>query len=158
MSNVASAPKSPRYRDIVDMLFAERRVEQQYPIVTMTMPSLQELADKLSSRVSWLRPVTLILAEDPDESHDQKVRSIFSDSCSPGRVPKATIVQEVLDMSTPCIDAQPDIYFFDRRFLTVGVLLHELAHLHPPFYDHGDDFVKAKMALCWEFERMRWGV
>jgi len=38
------------------------------------------------------------------------------------------------------IYGQSRIYFFDKRFLSVGTLLHEMAHLHPPFDNHGKRF------------------
>ena len=155
--STAGLVNSQRYRDVVGMLFAARKMEQPYPFIMMDLDSLQVLADELCGLVSWARPVRLVLVEDPDESEDQAVISTLLGSFRPWNIPKACLSQEVFDWSEPCLDVMPIVYFFDRRFLSVGVLLHELAHLSPPFNcDHGSEFMRAKSEIVWAFEQKRW--
>lgn len=146
------------YKDTVDKIFEKGQQYFESPHIPASLHELQVLSDELCSCVPWVVPVSLVLIERPDECDIQAVRNIIDNNFTINRIPQAMIDTEVEPMSEQwVVCGTPIIYFFDRRFLSVGTLLHELAHLRSPFSNHGERFRSAHEELisAWNLLRDR---
>ena len=144
------------YQDTVDKIFEENEQYFERPFVPASLHQLQVLSDKLCSCVAWVTPVTVKLAECPDDCGIQLVENFIKDKFTINTIPQAMIDMEVdYKYQSGCeqgvVYGTSVIYFFDKRFLSVGTLLHELAHLHPPFNNHGKRFKLAHAELVDKF-------
>lgn len=143
------------YREEVARAFALGKNKQEYPHIYAPLGKLQFLADAISDKVEWVKPVYLRLT-DPDCYADPEVSITMKEHFRPlqngsANIPCAMISFEIIYEGWIC--DQPVVHFFDARFLTVGVLLHELAHLHPSaHFDHGPGFRDAhdRLVRMWD--------
>lgn len=150
------------YSETVMFLEKSGKLEYPQPYIPAPLVKLQFLADAIADRVDWVGDVYLQLT-DVDHSADKSVQEFMQDSFRPGRLPQAMITMECgidPDTGDDKIYMQSMIHFSDRRFLSVGHLLHELAHLHPPFNDHGEEFQAALQQLqdLWETIFKHYGI
>lgn len=133
------------YSETVDRIFAKGIQVHADPYLPVALPTLQYLAELIGNRVAWVPTVDMQLTENPDQSNDPVARQAMDSFFASNTIPQAIISLEI-DI-TDNIASMPVIHFFDKRFLSVGTLLHELAHLHSPYTNHGKEFQQAHREL-----------
>lgn len=137
------------YKETVDRIFLENQQNFELPYIAAPLVKLQSLADTICDYVEWVSPVYLKLVEDPETCGIFDVEDAMMHKFTKNRLPQAIICMDVepAELDEEIVYGQSIIYFFDKRFLTVGTLLHELAHLHSHFDNHGVRFNAAHAEL-----------
>jgi len=138
-----------RYYDLIDFLIAGGKIKYADPDIVFDILQLQILADQIADRVVFVKRCNLFLTniEMSDLPHVNDLHRSFDFNAPSGRVPQAMIYYEVGGKNDSLILSTPEIHFFHERFLTVGVLLHELAHLYQPLGNHNSKFYLAEKRL-----------
>ncbi len=145
------------YKETVDKIFAMNQQKFPEPYIPASLAKLQLLADTICDYVGWVIPVYLKLIENPEFCEVDCVTETLKREFTINRMPQAMIEMELGRSVVSHVDliyGQPRIYFFDKRFLSVGTLLHEMAHLHPPFDNHGKRFNVAYAELVERWHRI----
>ncbi|MCB2218008.1 MAG: hypothetical protein KQH59_18250 [Desulfobulbaceae bacterium] len=135
------------------MLAAKGKLRFPEPNIPMALRELRRLivvVRQFDDIGSMLTRIDLQLT-DPDTTDNRAVIEQVAGSLPFCRLPMAAGHFEVeVDgrLIGPVV-----IHFFDKRFLTVGILLHELAHVVVPSADHDQEFYRALGALECEWKK-----
>lgn len=134
-----------KYEDRLEWMIKKKYSFGTFPMIHAPLIKLQFLADTIADKVEWVKPVYLKIIE-PGNITDSKLINfpIWKDSM--GALPLAYIAMEI-EVEHKEICGQSTIYFFNPKFCTVGILLHELAHMVYPHIDHGDEFQASLIEL-----------
>lgn len=140
-----------RYRQVVDMLADNDRLEFPEPNIRKSLFQMRKqfvMLQQLGGVWSSVPEVYLCLTE-PDRTDDREVIEQVSALLPAGRLPMASghfMVDCDGSLAGPVV-----IHFFDERFLTIGILLHELAHVLVPSSSHDLEFYRAlhKLEVQW---------
>lgn len=125
-----------------------------FPMIESPLVKLQFLADVISDKVEWARPVYLKLF---DPNKDEEAFDLVIPWAN--SVVLASTYMEV-DSSGSKICDQPVIYFMYPQSCTVGILLHEMAHLRYPYTNHGEEFQEAlwELKILWNTILHHYGI
>jgi len=137
------------YDERIDFLLVNNKIEWPFPNIHLSLEDFIILANRMISYFSWMSPVKINMIK-PKEHH------IFNRYYhSVDNIVLAAISYEV-DPSDNKIYGISDIYICRKEFLTVGVLLHELAHMYDPTdYSHGEIFQFALSEIIKVYWSMR---
>ncbi len=132
-----------------------------YPYIPASITKLQFLAYTIADRVSWVRE-TYVCLSNPDKE-GSGANMYMKNNSHIGHLPLAMIEMETETDATHgelLTEFQPVISFFSDISCTVGVLLHELAHLAYPYTSHETEFQGAYRELCdsWDILFSKYGI
>ena len=124
------------YKKAVDTIIHKGKSEELKSL-WLPLEGLHNVCKFLFPLVDWLIIPKLETIEDPENSQNLQVSNVITSQFTSYSAPLAFISMEE-DLEG--IRYDPIIYFFDKRVQTVGVLLHELAHIkymghEPEFYE-----------------------